>query len=378
MALLHIPLDDITEANLQALIENGVRETLYIDYKRETYESNDAARREYLADVTSFANAAGGDIVIGMAEGEGVATGIVPFEGDADGELRRLEQMARDGIEPRIIGLRVRVVAVGGGVVFIVRVPKSYNPPHRVTYKGSSRFYARTSGGKYEPNVEELRNLFLAAPHLAERIREFRMERIARIAARETPVPLSSDSNRFFVLHVIPYSAFALGQALSLKQVFLNFGFFVPIGSKILQHKRFNFDGFLALPNSEEGAFAQRAYCQGFRSGAVESVATIEQTPDGIPVFRILNLIRCYAPKYACALQKCGVAPPYVVLVSLLGMKGAKFRSDKDIRADRDQYHFTESVFETLPGNPEETIAALRPTLRQLMNLIGLPENVLA
>ncbi len=59
MALLHLPLDDITEQHLRDLIATGARESLYIDYKRETYGGNDAARKEFLADICSFANAAG-------------------------------------------------------------------------------------------------------------------------------------------------------------------------------------------------------------------------------------------------------------------------------------------------------------------------------
>ena len=209
MALLHIPLEKITETDLRALIETGARESLPIDYKRQTYGKKEADRKEFLADICSFANAVGGDIVIGMAEKEGVPSEITPFADNADEERLRLEQMARDGIEPRIIGLHIHIVSIAaGGVVFIVRVPKSWNPPHRVKFQGSNRFYARTSGGKYEPDIGELRNLFLATPHIAERIRAFRMERIARIAAGETPVALSGDTPGRAVLHVVPYSAF--------------------------------------------------------------------------------------------------------------------------------------------------------------------------
>ena len=112
MALLHLPLDAITEQHLSALIATGARESLYIDYKRRTYGGSDAARKEFLADVSSFANAAGGDIVIGMAENAGVPSEITPFRDDADQERLRLEGMARDGVEPRKghpIRLRPRV-----------------------------------------------------------------------------------------------------------------------------------------------------------------------------------------------------------------------------------------------------------------------------
>ena len=112
MALLHLPLDKITEQNLRELIETGARESLYIDYKCRTYARDDAARKEFLADICSFANAAGGDIVIGMAENAGVPSEITPFTGNADQERLRLEGMARDGVEPRKghpIRLRPRV-----------------------------------------------------------------------------------------------------------------------------------------------------------------------------------------------------------------------------------------------------------------------------
>ena len=112
MALLHLPLDKITEQNLRELIETGARESLYIDYKRKTYGGNEAARKEFLADICSFANAAGGDIVIGMAENAGVPSEITPFRDNADQERLRLEGMARDGVEPRKghpIRLRPRV-----------------------------------------------------------------------------------------------------------------------------------------------------------------------------------------------------------------------------------------------------------------------------
>jgi hypothetical protein len=35
---------------------------------------------------------------------------------------------------------------------------------------------------------------------------------------------------------------------------------------------------------------------------------------------------------------------------------------------DRDQYHFTEVIFETIPNTPEEFAAIIRPILEQLPN----------
>jgi hypothetical protein len=62
MALIHIPFDRIEQSHLQALIEAKAAESRYVDYKSATYGNNDGARAEFLADISSFANALGGDL----------------------------------------------------------------------------------------------------------------------------------------------------------------------------------------------------------------------------------------------------------------------------------------------------------------------------
>jgi hypothetical protein len=132
VALLDIPLDAIRERDLLRLFEAGAAVSVYIDYKQRTFGGSEGEHAEFLADVSSFANTAGGDIVVGMAEAKGVPHAFVPFAGDADKETRRLEEIARSGLEPRIRNLRVRAVPLSaGGHVLIIRVPRSYVPPHQ-------------------------------------------------------------------------------------------------------------------------------------------------------------------------------------------------------------------------------------------------------
>ncbi len=57
------PVENIREETLQALVDNPVREKHNIDYKASTYGKDDSQRKEFLADVSSFANAIGGDLV---------------------------------------------------------------------------------------------------------------------------------------------------------------------------------------------------------------------------------------------------------------------------------------------------------------------------
>jgi hypothetical protein len=44
------------------------------------------------------------------------------------------------------------------------------------------KFYGRNSAGKYPPDVGELRTAFTLSETVAERIRNFRVDRIARLA----------------------------------------------------------------------------------------------------------------------------------------------------------------------------------------------------
>jgi Putative DNA-binding domain len=66
MALLHIPLDQITEQNVLDLIDAKAAETRVIEYKRATYGNAHKDYSEFLADVSSLANTSGGDLIIGI------------------------------------------------------------------------------------------------------------------------------------------------------------------------------------------------------------------------------------------------------------------------------------------------------------------------
>ena len=63
MSLQNLPLAKVTETELQRLISEAVSENRSIEYKRDWPSTIDADKREFLADIASFANAGGGDIV---------------------------------------------------------------------------------------------------------------------------------------------------------------------------------------------------------------------------------------------------------------------------------------------------------------------------
>jgi len=382
MALLHIPVDRITEAQLRELIAGQAPETLHIEYKRETSGGQDADRREFLADLSSFANTRGGDLLIGISAAKGVPVSLSPFTDNADAELLRLESMARTGLEPRIPNLQIRAVPIAsGGSVLLIRIPRSHRLPHRVVFGGSHRFWARSSAGKYEPNVDELRSLFAFAPELAERMRMFRFDRVESIVAGDTPVPLMN--NCCLVVHVVPFSHFDLSASLSLESVLEKRLAILPLGTDYPHDCRVNFDGVVTLSNpNEKGEY--RAYTQVFRAGAFEAVdSSIIYESGHIDIHTLDYFIVRHSRVYAMVLHGSGAEPPYAVMVSLLGIRGrtlaaynmnlGRFQGQT---INRDQLHLAEVILEEVPPGDPDGAHVLRPMLDQLANASGRRASV--
>jgi hypothetical protein len=374
---MHIPLEQIEEKHLQSLIETGAAESLWVEYKRDTYGGNDDARAEFLADISSFANTSGGDLLIGMEANQGVPIEVNPFTDPADSELLRLNQMAQTGLQPRIPKLPMKVVQVeGGGSVLIIRAPRSYNAPHRVIFKNKNRFWARSGGGKYEPDVDHLREIFTRAPHLAERMRDFRFERVAQIAAGNTPVPMRYEGR--LVLHVIPFSAFDLRPTFSFQNAvdnpnWVKFSHTYPIFPLT---NRINFDGFLTLTEPDTDKAKHSNYVQVFRTGAIEFVTSPMVTGQNWINAQTLDAYIVKSTRnFATALHKCGAEPPLAVMVSLTGIKSAQlspgFDFPETVLIDRDQLQCAEVILEDVPSGDPDCAKKLRPILDQIANAAG-------
>ena len=109
MTTIPTQFDDITKADIDALLANGVPEGRTIEYKLTLPGSTDQDKKEFLADISSFANAAGGDLLYGLDAQKGVPTAIPGLAiADSDAEIRRLEGIIRTGIDPRIPGVRIK------------------------------------------------------------------------------------------------------------------------------------------------------------------------------------------------------------------------------------------------------------------------------
>lgn len=203
--------DLITKDDIDALIHNKIPEGRTIEYKEHLPGGADEERREFLSDVSSFANAAGGDLIFGIREKRDEndkATGIPETAPglagvNPDAEKRRYEDILRASINPRIPSLRVRHIdGFTLGPIILLRIQKSWAAPHMVIFKNLSRFFTRTSAGKHQLDVREIRAAFFASENIRAKVKQLRDGRLARILADETVIKLKAGPK--IILHMVP------------------------------------------------------------------------------------------------------------------------------------------------------------------------------
>ena len=373
-------VNEITEDDLQELIDNSVSEKKTLEYKQSLPGNSDADRKEFLADISSFSNASGGDLIFGITEDR--EKGIPKkLEGliveNADQVITRLENMIRDGIKPRISGIVIQTIKVlKTKVALLIRIPRSWNSPHRVTFKGHEKFYTRSTTGKYPMDVTELRIAFNLSETITERIKKFREDRISKIFTNETPVPFYDTAK--IVFHLIPINSFNPAQRYEIDKIVSCLEKIQPIFHSGFTY-RYNLDGLLTCSGGREGK--SRSYVQLFRIGIIEAVEGELLDPrhyDGklsIPSITYERELIKSLPIYLSALETINVELPIFVFLTLVGARGYLMAADRfglgideDDTIDRDILLLPEVIIESYDIVPEDV---LRPCFDAIWNACG-------
>src|SRR5260370_3183432 len=268
-------LKDITEAELKRLIDDPVREGKTIEYKSELALSNDDQKRKFLASITSFANASGGDIVFGVIAKDGkpiALKAIASFNPDAD--ILKLRDIIRAHVEPKIFGIDFHPIELtSGGWMLVVRVPKTWAGAHMLTYNNDFRFYTRDIAGRRLMDATEIRSAFTFADTTMDKVNRFRFERLGNIVAGETPQQMLGNS--FIVVHLVPLRSFEPNFRADLSAIRDSSQKLRPLCSAGWNHSE-DFDGFFTYTPSNGKALS---YCYAFRNGCFEAVESGLLTP---------------------------------------------------------------------------------------------------
>jgi hypothetical protein len=362
-------LETVSLEDIEALKANRVTEGKWIEYKAEIPNDN----KKFLAAATSFANTEGGDLIYGVAEDNGVPIEMCGVEVSDEDKLKlRFESAFRDNVEPRARPLAFKLLHLASGrCVLVIRIQQSWNKPHRAWKDGP--FYARNSAGKYQLDVGELRAAFTLAGTVTERVRNFRLDRLAKIGAGDTPVPL--EEGCIMVLHLLPVSAFS-----SFPQTRITLD----------RHERFQFapfesgapcqlvnlDGYVIYSTN---AGASLVYAQVFRSGAVEAAASFMPWQDirQLDGRWIEKAVIRTAEASTKALAQKGVEPPFLVSLAFVNITGYGFdgggRFEEPKEPLRSSNLFLPEVLIEQPGFGAAT--ELHPMFDAMWNAYGYEQS---
>jgi hypothetical protein len=318
--MLATNLKDVSIADLETLIENKVREGRSIDYKAQLPGASDRAKKEFLADVSSFANASGGHLVFGMSAAGGIPTALIPTCLDEpEKETMRLENLVRDGIDPRIAGVSTKYVHHGVGYIYIMSIPQSWSGPHIVAFQNWSKFFSRHSAGKYQLDVRQIGEAFIAREALPDRIRDFRKNRVELVIDRSLGFALVPGPT--IILHLVPFVPNDAARAIDMNLAArINVS---PPGANGWNSRR-NFDGVLSYDPDGRGGI--RRYAQVFRNGAIEAVdaSLLSSISDRrlIPSHSFEEELIIACRSYLQMLGQLDVGFPIAVMLTLTGVAG--------------------------------------------------------
>jgi len=381
MSLLYKPLETITSADLKGLIDNGVRESLYIEYKTEVFDKRDAKKRmQFLGSISGFANASGGDLLIGVEAQDGVPVAL-PGIDDAVFEQEKLRILAVVGssIQPSMLKDLHEVPVSEGRRVLVIRIPRSWNPPHGIGNDGHYHFYQRHSAGRSPMTLDELRMSFTLAAGVPERMRQFHASRIAWLKEPRSPGYWQKPA---FVMHILPFSGM-MGMATANFSNKHAMWLLSPISNRDpnMQQdggvRRYNADGPLLTP-----AGGDNWHTQLFRNGALEHAGAepyISAEGSGVVLAwtlqtTLVNII----PRYIRALATFGVTPPMLIVSSLINVPGVKLGQGEGRNyhplsregIDRENVLLPEILFTGTGDEPPAKL--LKPMFDGLWNAAGL------
>jgi Schlafen, AlbA_2 len=323
------PLDEITQGDLQRLIEDRVVESRQLEYKRELPGTGEGEKKEFVRDVVSFANSAGGHIIFGIAQSRGLPTEFVPIsEEKIDDAKLRLENIIRTSVEPTIQGLKIDSVKLSSGRALLIEIPRGLFGLHMI--KGRGAFITRTSAGKLELDVNEIRAAFAGAEAASARMREFRADRTAKLQNGDALWPLVS--RRVGIVHLLPLTSFATGYTCAIDKIPPDVvKILYPMGKRpALSTPKFTFDGYSTQLNwgAEDGGL--HGYSHLFRNGAIENVNAglfLDEAHAGgaFHLYFLEILIMDCAERILEIMELLDIPGPYYLLLAFLNVRGLRF-----------------------------------------------------
>lgn len=321
---------EIRYPDLERLVREGEawREGRWWDFKAafppaEAQGKKDP-RKELLADLSSFANADGGLLVIGVSAKDGIPHGLPGVSTtELDSQQIRLQALAREHLDPPLTRLVPHIIPGPPGLVFLlVEIPRSLTGPHAVWLDRDGRFWRRNAGGKYQMDVSELRDVFLEADRWLDAASVTRRERLQFIESGRYGAYGFPPGKSVLVLHSIPLGRQRTRLDLDSISPAWNDHFHPDSG---LSYKyRYTVEGGFVFSN-EDGR-AALVHC--FRNGLVELCVLLQarytpaEKPELINGCRLTSDVGSWLEAIFKWQDAAGLEPPIACFGTLLNVNG--------------------------------------------------------
>lgn len=384
--------EDVSTESLLRAIENGYSEGKELEFKRQQNPDNSGHKQSTVAEVVSFANGSGGDLVIGLVDEEGVASGLWPVRyEDIDELVLRWVDIIKRNTDPELPQHLVEIKPLEvtaeheeyvdeqapsrTGYILAIRIRRSWRAPHRETVK--NQFYERSAGGKTPLDTGAIRRAMLQGELVVERAQEFRDDRLSAIQADDIAVPLLESPK--VVLHIVPSNAFAADGVVNPSSAEARRGTDDRSVPSLLYPRRvvhawsrYTEDGFLVGSRYEQYENRFGSYTLTFRSGVIEALTTRSYIENGeyISSGHVRSCFEESLPSYIDFLSQEGGAFPIYCFFSVIGAKGLPVGSQRTVaHRDHDDLETIDRDVARLPAARVETPeVSLDPVIDTLLD----------
>jgi hypothetical protein len=325
---------ELAYSDIERLVENKIPESKFLDYKQEINVEKGDERKEFLYDVSSFANTEGGMLIYGVSElrdeknnPTGLSSKISGLSNLQNSEkvILQLEDLINSSIEPNIPNITIKKLNKEEISILIIGIPKPYGLPRMVTYNATNKFYKRGNSGKYLLDVYELNQLFMADYEMFKSANEFKMSRIKNLVDL-TFLP-NLDTTSSAILHLIPLSfrnndSIDLTSFQTVESILKDIHVF---GSRSGSY-RHNYEGLLFYSDDENNLVF--SYSQLFRNGILEFYSSrfrrIKQGGTNSNHFfatsfekEVIDAVKFSLKFY----DKMNILPPFTIMITLINFK---------------------------------------------------------
>lgn len=347
-------INDIKIEDINDLITEKQIENKFLEFKSQKKEGEEGS---ILKTVCGFANADGGLFIYGLKEEDGEAheiTGVSLNGKSWDDKKLQIQNWIDGKIEPRL-NVEINMLnSDDGKIIILIKVPKSWNPPHCVKNKKNRIFYVRRDGYTDPMEYEELRRMFDLNNSLIEKINNFRDVRIAK---------LESENHDHYkvIFHAVPLNAFS-NNIINLEKAKNELRY----GKIIGRIYKYNFEGL--YDNSED-------YLQFFRNGTLERCYTTEYKDERINLDAHENEYMDFCREILQTYKKLDIVCPVVFFVSLTNIQGVSlynhghFRNHESIPDKRSKLDPTGIII----YNENEIEKKVKNLFEPLWNHYGYP-----